>query len=78
MNGKPEHYITLHASVLREAILDIVISAREHDWTAEQLDYAIQGVFVAAYINGGTIHSIEEFTNLVLRASGTPPNTVTH
>lgn len=78
VSSNPKHYVTLHASVLRKVILDIVISARQYDWTAEELEYAIQGVFVAAHDNDGTINNIEELTNLVVRRSGTPPNAIQH
>jgi hypothetical protein len=78
MNGDPKRYVTLHASVLRKAILDIVKAAQHYGWGDEQVELAIRGVFVAAHDNGGTINSIEEFTNLVVRRSGTPPNAVRH
>ena len=78
MSSNPKHYVTLHASVLRKAILDIVEAAQQYSWTDEQVEYAIQGVYVAAYDNGGTINNIEEFTNLVVRRSGIPPNAVRH
>lgn len=78
MNGDPKHYVTLHASVLRKAILDIVKASQQYSWTDEQVEHAIRGVYVAAYDNGGTINNIEEFTNLVVRRSGTPPNAIRH
>lgn len=78
VSSNPKHYVTLHASVLRKAILDITISAQHYGWTPEQVELAIKGVFVAAHDNGGTINSIEEFTNLVVRRSGTPPNAIQH
>jgi len=78
MSSNPKHYVTLHASVLRKAILDIVSSAQHYGWTSEQIEQAIQGVFVAAHTNGGTINSIEEFTDLVVSRTGTPPNAVQH
>ena len=57
---------------------DIVAAAQHYNWSAEQVEYAIHGVFVAAHDNGGTINNIEEFTNLVVSRSGTPPNAVRH
>ena len=78
MSSNPKHYVTLHASVLRKAILDIVEAAQQYSWTSEQVEQAIQGVFVVAHINGGTINSIEEFTDLVVSGTGTPPNVVQH
>jgi hypothetical protein len=76
--SNPKHYVTLHASVLRKAILDIVKAAQLYSWTDEQVESAIRGVYVAAHDNDGTINSIEEFTNLVVSRSGTPPNAVRH
>jgi hypothetical protein len=78
MSSNPKHYVTLHASVLRKAILDIVESSHQYGWTAEHVEAAIRGIYVAAHDNGGTINSIEELTNLVVRRSGTPPNAVRH
>ncbi len=78
MTSNPKHYVILHASVLRKAILDIVAAAQQYSWSAEQVEYAIQGVFVAAHDNGGTINNIEEFTNLVVKRSGTPANATRH
>lgn len=72
-----EQYVTLHGSVLRRAVTDIVENVRDRGWTDEQVQEAVKGLFLTAYQAGGTIDDEDHFVEL-LTSDGTPEGITQH
>lgn len=78
MEKDPKQYVTLHASVLLKIVQDITECVRDRGWTPAQVQEAVQGAFVAAYRAGGTVDSIDQFSDLLMERAGAPPDATKH
>lgn len=74
----PKEYVTLHASVLLKIVEDITECVRDRGWTPEQVQEAVQGAFCTAYRVGGTVDSVEQFSDLLMEQAGSPPDATKH
>lgn len=72
-----EQYVTLHGSVFAKAVVDIVENVRE-GWTDEQVQEAVNGLFVTAHKAGGTIDDVDHLVILLTSEHGSPPGTTQH
>ena len=78
MDKDPEQYVTLHGSVLRKIVTDIADCVRTLGWTDEQVQEAIKGAFCTAYSLGGTVNSVDEFADALMKQSGSPSDATKH
>ena len=78
VENDPKQYVTLHGSVFRKIILDIVECVRERGWSEAEVEEAIKGAFVTVHGLGGTANSIAEFSDALMAKSGSPPEATKH